>query len=106
MALDEDAEEEQFSDDEENNDDAEDSEKEEDIYDEDSREKQEDQDEISPTEEAFMEGYDDEESVVECTRCKKSLLKIKSTVERQFKGRHFRFCSEKCANDFKFPKSK
>ncbi len=81
---------------------AEELEREEDVYDEDVREKQQEEDEISPTEEAFMEGYDEDEKVAECARCKKPLLEMKGTVEREFKKQHYRFCSEKCAAGFKF----
>lgn len=76
----------------------------EDIYEEEGREKEEENDEISPTEEAFMEGYEEEEKVAECANCKKSLLEMKSAVEREFNGAYYRFCSEKCAKAYKFGK--
>lgn len=81
-------------------------EEEDDIYEEDKAEELEEEDEITPTEEAFMEGYDEEEKVAECSNCKKPLLEMKSTIEREFKGAHYRFCSEKCAKAYKFPKGK
>ena len=79
-------------------------EEEDDIYEEKERDQEEEDDEISPTEEAFMEGYEEEEKVAECAQCKKSLLEVKSAVEREFKGKHYRFCSEKCAKGYKFTK--
>ncbi|MBI2144911.1 hypothetical protein HYU18_01170 [Candidatus Woesearchaeota archaeon] len=79
-------------------------EEEEDIYEEEEREKEEEDDQISPTEDAFMEGYEEEETVAECSNCKKSLLEMKKTLEREFKGKHYRFCSEKCARSYKFGK--
>jgi len=85
-------------------DDAAEPEEENDIYEEEKAEEQEENDEISPTEEAFMEGYDEEEKVAECALCRKPLLQVKGAVEREFKGRHYRFCSEKCSNGYKFGK--
>ncbi len=79
-------------------------EEEEDIYEEKERDELEEEDEISPTEEAFMEGYEEEEKVAACAKCGKTLLEIKGTVEREFKGKHYRFCSEKCAGSYKFGK--
>ncbi|MBI2144592.1 hypothetical protein HYU17_05610 [Candidatus Woesearchaeota archaeon] len=83
---------------------AEEPESEDDIYEEEERNEEEESDEISPTEEAFMEGYEEEDKVAECAQCKKSLLEVKSAVEREFRGKHYRFCSEKCAKGYKFPK--
>lgn len=77
---------------------------EDDIYEEKERDELEEDDEITPTEEAFMEGYEEEENVAECAKCKKPLLEMKSTVEREYKGKHYRFCSEKCAKGYKFGK--
>ncbi len=80
-------------------------EEEEDIYEEKERDKEEEDDEISPIEEAFMEGYEEEDKVAECANCKKALLEMKGAVEREFKGKHYRFCSDKCANAYKFGKA-
>ena len=82
----------------------EETEEEDDIYEEGKRDELEEEDEISPTEEAFMEGYEEEEKVAECAKCSKALLEIKGAVEREYKGRHFRFCSEKCAKGYRFGK--
>lgn len=71
------------------------------VYVEKERDELEEEDEITPTEEAFMEGYEEEEKVAECAKCKKPLLDIKGTVEREIKGKHYRFCSEKCAKTYK-----
>lgn len=72
------------------------------IYVEKERDELEEEDEITPTEEAFMEGYEEEEKVAECAKCKNPLLEMKGTVERELKGKHCRFCSEKCAKAYKF----
>ncbi len=77
-----------------------------DIYEEGEREEEEENDQITPTEEAFMEGYEEEDKVAECATCKTALLTIKGAVEREFKGKHYRFCSEKCAKSYKFSKEK
>ncbi len=74
------------------------------IYVEKERDELEEEDEITPTEEAFMEGYEEEEKVAECAKCKKPLLEMKGTIERELKGKHYRFCSEKCAKGYKFGK--
>ena len=83
---------------------AEEPEEEEDVYEEKERDKLEEEDEISPTEEAFMEGYEEEDKVAECAKCGKPLLEMKGAVEREYKGKHYRFCSEKCAGSYKFGK--
>ncbi len=75
-----------------------------DIYEEKERDELEEEDAITPTEEAFMEGYEEEEKVAECAKCKKPLLEMKGAMEREFKGKHYRFCSEKCAKSYKFGK--
>jgi len=101
----EDVEEDQFADEQEGEEEEKSSdeiETEEDVYEEDEREKQEEEDAISPTEEAFLEGYDEDENVSTCAKCGKSLLEMKKTVEREYKGKHFRFCSQKHADSFKF----
>lgn len=72
------------------------------VYEEEERDELEEEDEITPTEEAFMEGYEEEEKVAECAKCRKPLLEMKGAVERELKGRHYRFCSEKCAKTYKF----
>ena len=74
------------------------------VYEEEERDELEDDDEISPTEEAFMEGYEEEDKVAKCANCGKALLDIKTAVEREFKGQHYRFCSERCAKSYKFGK--
>ena len=80
-------------------------EEEDDIYEEEERDKEEENDQITPTEEAFMEGYEEEDKVAECANCKKSVLEMKSAVEREFKGKHYRFCSDRCAKSYKFGKA-
>ena len=79
-------------------------EEEQDIYEEEDRDELEEEDEISPNEEAFMEGYEEEEKVAECAKCGKPLLEMLGTIEREFKGKHYRFCSEKCAGSYKYSK--
>ena len=74
------------------------------VYEEEERDELEEDDEISPTEEAFMEGYEEEEKVAKCANCGKALLDIKTAVEREVKGQHYRFCSERCAKSYKFGK--
>lgn len=74
------------------------------IYEENERDELEEEDEITPTEEAFMEGYEEEEKVAECAKCGKTLLEVEKVVEREFKGKHYRFCSEKCGRSYKFGK--
>lgn len=76
-------------------------EQEDDIYEEEERQKEEENDQISPSEEAFMEGYDEDEKVAECATCKKPLLTMKSTIEREIGGKHVRFCSVKCSDSYR-----
>ncbi len=56
-------------------------------------------DEISPEEEGFMQGYNNEETA-RCAFCHKPLLDPSTIVEREIDGKVYRFCSEECAEEF------
>jgi hypothetical protein len=69
-----------------------------DIYNKEDREDQLDDDEISPAEAGFIEGYQDTK-LVECNSCGKS-LDFEKAVEREINGTTYTFCSKKCADHF------
>ncbi len=55
-------------------------------------------DEITPAEAAFLEGYERGE-MVECENCGKEIEKD-SAVKKKIDGEKRLFCSEECAEDF------
>lgn len=72
---------------------------EEDIYTEDERDRLMEDDEISPTEEAFMEGAEGRGEQAKCARCGKVLSQDPSEVhEKEYDDELMFFCSEKCAD--------
>lgn len=77
-------------------------EKEAEVYDEAGREKLMEDDEISPDEEAFMEGAEEKGELGTCVQCGKPLdqddrSKIK---EKEYDGEIKWFCSDKCIKKF------
>lgn len=71
----------------------------EDIYEKEGREELEEDGEISPEEEGFMQGYDEGEKMAECAKCKKVL--VQDFTEKEIDDEIYRFCSEKCAESFR-----
>ena len=69
-----------------------------DIYSEDYAEELEENDSIDEAEEGFMRGYNEEESVAECSNCRKVLGS--KFIEEKINNKMHRFCSERCANKF------
>ena len=70
----------------------------EDIYDETEREEQLEEDEISPSEAGFMEGYE-KLRFVKCRQCNKG-VDLAKAIEVEIKGNDYLFCSEKCAGKY------
>lgn len=76
--------------------------KDEDVYEEAGREELTEEDEISPREEAFLEGekFTAEESA--CDECESPLSdNAREVVELEMNEKKYFFCSEDCANKFK-----
>jgi len=71
---------------------------EDDIYDKSERAEQLEEDEISPGEAGFVEGYEDTK-LVECNTCGKR-FDFEDAVEREINGTTYTFCSKKCAELF------
>jgi len=70
------------------------------IYSEEGREDlMENEDEITGTDEGFMKGYNESAASSKCTGCKK-LLEGHETIEKEFKGKNYRFCSQHCLTEF------
>ena len=72
---------------------------EEDVYTEKGREELMENDEISDTEEGFVQGFEEQEKVVECTNCKKILV-TEDFVEEEIDGDVVGFCSDECAEEY------
>ncbi|MBI4016554.1 MAG: hypothetical protein HY363_02565 [Candidatus Aenigmarchaeota archaeon] len=71
-----------------------------DVYSPEGRDElEEEEGEIEPWEEAFMEGAETKGELGECANCEKPLCQGKDhIVEREIKGRLVWFCSSKCAS--------
>jgi len=72
---------------------------EEDVYKEEGRDELVEDDEISPVEEGFMQGADEDGQHAKCANCGRMLIP-KNTVEKEYKGELKWFCSEHCAQKF------
>ncbi len=73
-------------------------EKEEDVYSEEGRESLVEDDEIEPWEEEFMEGAEEKGEEGNCAHCGNVLSQEpEEVIEREIKGKKFKFCSDKCA---------
>lgn len=70
-----------------------------DIYSDSEREEEMDEDEISPGEAGFMEGYEHGKRVV-CDACGKS-VSDQAMIEADVRGIAHFFCGEKCLASFK-----
>ncbi len=70
-----------------------------DVYTEKGLEDLEEDDEIAPWEEGFMEGAKGGGQGAKCRKCGKIL--IDDFVERQIGNNIYRFCSEKCSEHYK-----
>ncbi len=69
------------------------------IYEEEGRKELiDEEDEITDVDEGFMKGYEEEEKLAECSNCGKVLNK--KTVEEEFNGKVYRFCSSDCAEEY------
>ena len=71
---------------------------EEDVYTPKGRNELLEDDEITPVEEGFMEGAESYGETGKCANCGKILTG--DFIEREINGRVYRFCSEKCAEEF------
>lgn len=75
-------------------------EKEETVYDDTGREKLVEDGEISPTEEGFMEGAEDDGEQGKCAYCGAALLDAEHTVETKIDGKTYFFCSDEHAQKY------
>jgi len=73
-------------------------EKDEEVYSEVGREKLQEDDEISPTEEGFMEGAEDKGELGTCGSCGKPISQdSEEVVETKVDGEIVWYCNEECA---------
>ena len=78
---------------------------EEDVYTEKGREELIENDEISDAEEGFVQGFEEEEKLVECANCKKVLV-TEDFVEKNIDEDIIRFCSDECAEEYVLSRKK
>lgn len=70
------------------------------IYSEEEREDLiEDEDEITDIDEGFMKGYNESSSKQKCASCKVK-LDGHEVIEKEIKGKTYRFCSHHCLTEF------
>ncbi|MBS3157883.1 hypothetical protein J4206_01185 [Candidatus Woesearchaeota archaeon] len=73
----------------------------EDIYKKEEREEQLEGDEITPEEEEFMEGEEDESELGDCSNCGKTLTDSKdSLVSKEINKNRLWFCGKDCLQQF------
>ncbi len=72
----------------------------EDVYSEEGRKKEMEDDEIETWEEGFMEGADGGGKGGKCRNCGKVLIEMSNVVEKEVKGEHMVFCSDKCVDEY------
>jgi hypothetical protein len=70
----------------------------EDIYNDEGREQKVEDDEMSPDEEGFIEGYEEGTNAV-CATCD-AVLDADNTIERTIDGDIKSFCSDECAEKY------
>ena len=71
-----------------------------DVYEDEFLEEAMEADEINDLEEGFMKGYDDEEELVKCAKCKR-LVTEANAIEKEINNETYVFCSQQCAKTFK-----
>ena len=71
-----------------------------DIYSEESTEALEENDSIDEAEEAFMQGYLNEEEILECAECGLSLDEITKPIRKELNDEEVLFCSKSCLQDY------
>ncbi len=72
-----------------------------DVYSDGSRSEMVEDDEMSPEEEGFMEGFEKDSKKVRCAYCKKIIIDPDDAIEKEQEGEVFLFCSEECYQAFK-----
>lgn len=72
----------------------------EEVYSSKGRDKLVEEDEISPWEAAFMEGADNDGQQAKCRTCGKMLDRNHPIIEKAVDGELYRFCSDKCSEEF------
>ena len=76
-----------------------------DIYEEEGQEDLEQNDEITESEEGFMEGYEHGPHEAKCAECGVVLVN-QDIVEEEINEDHYHFCSEECAAAFETGKKR
>ena len=72
-----------------------------DIYSEESRNEMVEDDEMTPEEEGFMEGFESGSRSVSCAHCKKLIIDPDDAIEVEIDNKVFLFCSDECYQSYK-----
>jgi YHS domain-containing protein len=72
-----------------------------DIYSEGSRTELVEDDEMTPEEEGFMEGFDRDSKKIVCADCKKIIIDPDDAIEAEVDNETYLFCCEECYTKFK-----
>ena len=72
-----------------------------DIYSEGSRDDLVEDDEMTPEEDGFMDGFEKDQKTVCCAECKKLIIDPDDAVEAEIDNETYLFCSEECSTLFK-----
>jgi len=71
----------------------------EDVYTEEGREELIEEDEIEDSEEAFIEGYENE-NLAYCNYCRKNFTDEEDIIEEKENEKKMRFCCKKCQDEY------
>jgi len=74
--------------------------KEADVYSDEGLESLQEDDEISPEEEGFMEGERHGDKNAKCAKCEKIFDETDNVFEREVNGQILKFCSQKCDEEY------
>ena len=72
-----------------------------DIYSGNSRSELVEDDEMSPEEEGFMEGFEGDQRSIACAQCKKIIIDPDDAIEVEINNEVYLFCSDECYQEFK-----
>jgi len=72
-----------------------------DIYSDDSRAELVEDGEMSPEEEGFMEGFNEESKKITCAECKQIIIDSNDAIQAEIDNEELLFCSEECYSKYK-----
>ncbi len=72
-----------------------------DVYSEETRNELVEDDELTPEESGFLEGYNNDTKRVVCAECKRIIIDPDDAIEAEINNETYLFCSEECYEKFK-----